>query len=111
MAHYAKVDENNIVQAVIKFDDSVEPGVPQAPVPDGWKWVQTSYNASIRKKFAGIGDTHDENADVFIPSKPYASWVLNEETWLWESPVERPTYDPENLVVWNESNQSWDPVE
>ena len=72
-------------------------------------WKQTSYNNNIRKNHAGIGYTYDEDRDAFIAPKPFASWILNEETCQWEAPVAYP--DDDNRYTWNESNQTWDVVE
>ena len=72
-------------------------------------WKQTSYNNNIRKNHAGIGYTYDEDRDAFIAPKPYASWILNEDTCRWEAPVAYP--DDDNRYTWNESNQTWDLVE
>jgi len=72
-------------------------------------WKQTSYNNNIRKNHAGIGYTYDEDRDAFIAPKPYASWILNEDTCRWEAPVAYP--DDNNRYTWNESNQTWDLVE
>ena len=71
-------------------------------------WKQTSYNNNIRKNHAGIGYTYDEDRDAFIAPKPYASWILNEDTCLWEAPVARPEDD--NRYTWNEATVSWDIV-
>jgi len=109
MAHYAKVDENNIVQEVITFSDDVEPGVPEAPLPEGWRWIQTSFNKKIRKNYAGVGFTYDEERDAFIPQKAHASWTLDEETCDWVSPVARPK--DKRDYIWNDLTQSWDLVE
>tara|TARA_R110002167_G_scaffold152343_6_gene346319 strand:- start:2644 stop:3006 length:363 start_codon:yes stop_codon:yes gene_type:complete len=72
-------------------------------------WKQTSYNNNIRKNHAGIGYTYDEDRDAFIAPKPFASWILNEETCQWKAPVAYP--DDDNRYTWNESNQTWDVVE
>jgi hypothetical protein len=106
MAHYAKLNENNIVQEVIVFDNDIEPGVPQAPLPEDWRWMQTSYNANIRKKFASKGDTYNEELDAFVSPKPANSWTLNTSTCKWEAPVAKPSDDQD--YNWNESTQSWD---
>lgn len=84
----------------------------------GQKCVRTSYNTRggvnvnggnpLRKNFAGIGFTYDENLDAFIPPKPFESWLLNEETCLWESPTPMPTDGA--FYTWNETTQSWDAV-
>jgi hypothetical protein len=82
-------------------------------------WKQTSYNTSanthsnngtpFRKNFAGIGYTYDEDRDAFIPPKTFNSWILNEDTCLWESPIPYP--QDNNRYNWNEQNQSWDLIE
>jgi hypothetical protein len=79
-------------------------------------WKQTSYNTrgginlnggtSLRKNHAGIGYTYDEDRDAFIPPKPYSSWILNEDTCLWEAPVSIP--QDNNIYSWNEQTKSWD---
>jgi len=69
--------------------------------------VRTSYNANMRKNFAGIGFRYDPKLDAFIPPTPYPSWVLDEETCLWVPPVPMPE---DGDYTWNESTQSWDPV-
>jgi hypothetical protein len=63
----------------------------------------------LRKNYAGIGFTYDRNRDAFIPPKPYNSWILNEDTCLWDPPVPYP--NDENNYGWNEQNQSWDQIE
>jgi len=114
MAHYAKVN-NGIVEQVIvaeaEFFDTFKDTSPG-------EWIQTSYNTSggehsdggapLRKNFAGVGFTYDATRDAFIPPQPYPSWVLDEETCLWEAPVARP--DDGNMYQWNEETQSWDEV-
>ena len=80
----------------------------------GGTWVKTSYNAKIRKNYAGIGYTYDKDRDAFIPPKPYASWVLNETTCLWNAPVAMPSDagqgEPPKRYTWNENTTSWDLV-
>jgi len=71
----------------------------------GGNWVQTSYNGRIRKNYAGIGFTYDASRDAFIPPKRYASWVLNEETCLWDPPVACPTDG--KLYSWDEEVTNW----
>jgi len=120
MAHFAKIGLNNKVINVVsvhnnelKDADGVEQevlGIQFLEGVTGWSlWKQTSYNANIRKHFAGIGHTYDEDRDAFIAPKPFNSWTLNEETCLWEAPVAYP--DDENNYNWNETNQNWDIVE
>ena len=69
-------------------------------------WVQTSYNANFRGRFASIGSSYKEDRDVFIGPKPYSSWVLNEGTNEWEPPIPK----PEGNYNWNEETQAWDAV-
>ena len=123
MAHYAVLDENNIVTQVFVGKEEGEMD---------WDWElyygakRTSYNTHggvhsedgtpFRKNYAGIGYTYDEERDAFIPPQPYPSWTLNDDTCLWECPVEQP--DPiENedgtvtFHIWDEDNQEWVAVE
>jgi len=141
MAHYAIIDENNIVVQVIT-------GIDESDNSQDWEQFygnhlnktckRTSYNTiggvhsnggvAFRKNYAGIGFTYDEIRDAFIPPKPFNSWVLNEETCLWESTIERPNdgkpynwnedliqwdlYTPEQPFgswTWNETEWRWDP--
>jgi hypothetical protein len=112
MAHYAFLDENNIVTEVIigvdetEFIEGLDPEIWYGNFR-GQKCVRTSYNSNIRKNYAGIGFTYDENRDAFIPPRPeyYPSWILNEETCLWEPPVPYP--DDENEYEWDEENLNW----
>jgi len=71
----------------------------------GGTWVQTSYNARIRKNYAGINYTYDPIRDAFIAPKPYESWLLDEETCQWKAPVEMPTDD--KMYVWDETSVNW----
>ena len=75
----------------------------------GGTWVQTSYNATIRKNFAGTGFTYDETRDAFIPPKPFESWVLNEETYTWEAP--KPYPEDGKIYTWNEEITNWEEAE
>ena len=106
MAHWAEIDENNIVLRV-NVGDNNEPDEGYQWLLDnlGGTWVKTSYNATIRKNYAGIGYTYDEIRDAFIPPKPFESWVLNENTCNWEAPVEYPTDD--KSYDWDEATLSW----
>ena len=112
MAHFAKLGKGNIVLTVEVVSNDIAT-TEQAGVDflntlyktrDVWK--QTSYNGNIRKNYAGVGDTYDQTRDAFIPPKPFNSWILNEETCLWEAPVALP--DTENRYNWNEETQQWD---
>lgn len=112
MSHFAELDENNIVKQVLVVPNSVEHYGELYLSRDlnlGGRWVQTSYNGSIRKNYAGIGYTYDEVRDAFIPPKPYPSWYLNEDTCLWQAPKQVP--DLENRYIWNEETINWQLVE
>ena len=118
MAHFARIDGNNIVTQVIVVDnkDTADAtgeekehiGAAFCERLFGGTWKQTSYNATFRKNYAGIGYTFDAGRDAFIPPKPYASWVLNETTCQWQAPVAMPTDGA--MYTWNEGTQSWDVV-
>ena len=112
MAHYAKVNSQGIVEQVIVAEqDVIDSGLFGNPTG----WVQTSYNTHggvhanggtpLRKNYAGIGYTYDIIRDAFIPPKPFASWVLNEDTCLWDSPVAMPTDG--KIYSWDESQLNW----
>lgn len=115
MAHFAKLDENNVVTEVIVVsnkDTSDVNGVEKEYIGAafceklfGGTWKQTSYNANFRKHYAGIGYTFDATRNAFIPPKPHASWVLNETSCSWEAPVAMPT-DGQSYS-WNEETLSW----
>jgi hypothetical protein len=114
MAHFAKLDENNIVLQVNvvsnnALDTSNEEASGIAFLTE-WSggysnWKQTSYNGTFRKNFCGIGWHYDSTRDAFIPPKPFDSWTLNETTCLWESPVPYPTDDI--MYQWDESIINW----
>tara|TARA_R110000822_G_scaffold41750_2_gene113624 strand:- start:2907 stop:3254 length:348 start_codon:yes stop_codon:yes gene_type:complete len=109
MANWAEIDKNNFVIQVLVGDNN-EPDEGESFMNSlGGTWIKTSYNAAsngFRKNFAGIGFTYDELRDAFIPPKPFDSWLLNEETCLWNSPIPYPNDD--QMYSWNEENQSWD---
>lgn len=121
MAHFAKLDENNVVTQVVvvsNADTSDVNGVEKEYIGAafceklfGGTWKQTSYNASFRKNYAGIGFTYNSSIDAFVPPKPYNSWVLNNDTAQWEAPVALPedsgTGDPPKIYSWNEETTSW----
>jgi hypothetical protein len=121
MAHFAEIDENNIVLRVLVVDDSQESNGQEflaTTLGLGGTWIKTSYNTSggvhnnggtpLRKNYAGIGYSYDSGRDAFIPPKPYPSWVLNETSCLWEAPVAMPTDGAR--YTWNEETTSWDLV-
>lgn len=119
MAHFAELDENNIVKRVIVVNNQElldKNGKEQEILGQafcmnlfGGRWVQTSYNGNLRKNFAGKGFTYNESLDAFVPPKPYNSWILNEETAQWEAPVAYPT-DDQNYT-WDEDTTSWKVLE
>lgn len=115
MAHFAQINEENIVTQIVVVadkDTSDKDGVENESIGAlfctnlfGGYWKQTSYNGKIRKNYAGIGYKYDENKDAFIPPQPFTSWVLNETTFQWESPI--PCPGSPNNYVWNEETTSW----
>ena len=112
MAHYAFLDENNIVTEVIVGTDETE--LIEGKDPETWYGEfrgqvckRTSYNGNIRKNYAGIGFTYDANLDAFIPPKPFDSWVLEEAIAQWQAPVPM----PEGNYRWDEDSVSWLEVE
>ena len=108
MAHYAFLDENNIVTEVItgRNEDEVVDGISdwEKYYGDfrGQKCVRTSYNNNIRKKFAGIGYYYDEEKDIFISPQPFPSWTLDENS-DWQAPTPK----PDGNFIWDEENQTW----
>ena len=129
MVHYAKLGANNKVIAVhvvadkdCKNADNIEDeevGRQFLERIHNWPlWKKTSYNTAgnthksgdnskaLRGNYAGIGMSYDEDNDIFIPKKPYASWTLNTSTYIWEPPTAKP--DDGKTYVWNESSKSWD---
>ena len=76
----------------------------------GGTWVKTSYNATIRKNYAGVGYSYDTGRNAFIPPKPYESWLLNEETCQWDAPKPRPDSIDGEMWIWNETNLEWEIV-
>lgn len=125
MAHFAQINENNIVTQVIVVSDGdtsdangnevEEIGIAfcKQLIGADTNWKQTSYSGRIRVRYAGIGYTYNEELDAFIPPKPFASWVLNEETADWESPVgPAPALIEEEIEAgssyrWNEESGAW----
>ena len=106
MSNFAKLDNNNIVtQVIVAEQDFIHSGM----VGDSFRWVQTSYNNNFRKNYAGVGYAYDRIRDAFIPPKTYPSWILNEDTCLWDAPVDMP--DDDNKYTWNEETTNWDLIE
>ena len=129
MAYFSKIGLNSKVIEVLSVDNSVlldangneseKNGIDFLNILTGWAiWKQTSYNirggihklggTPFRKNYGGVGYTYDEDRDAFIPPKPFDSWILNEDTCIWQAPVALP--DTENRYTWNEQNQTWDLV-
>ena len=102
MAHYAMLDENNVVTQVIVGKNEGEDGIDWEQYYGG---KQTSYNGKIRKNYAGIGYKYDVQRDAFIPPQPFPSWVLNENTCLWNAPTPMPTDG--QRYQWDETTTSW----
>ena len=118
MAHFAQIDETNTVTRVIVAEqDFINSGAVGNPA----LWIQTSYNTrggvhygqdgqpdggvALRANYAGIGYSYDYINDVFIPPKPFSSWVLNNSTWTWDPPTPRPSMDVD--YRWDEATKSW----
>jgi len=123
MAHFAKVNNGIVEQVIVAEPEFFDTFVDSSP----GQWIQTSYNTrggvhydpatgepsadqskALRKNYAGIGYSYDATRDAFIPPKPYASWLLNDSTCLWDAPVAMPTDG--GRYAWNESTQTWDVV-
>ena len=121
MAHFAEIDSNNVVLRVIVVDnkDTSTPdgtevesiGVAFCQRLFGGNWLKTSYNGNIRKNYAGIGYTYNAGLDAFVPPKPFASWILNNDTALWDAPTSMPsdagTGEPPKRYTWDEATTSW----
>lgn len=108
MSHFAKVENGVVTQVIVAEQDVIDSGL------FGTGWVQTSYNTiggqhpegrPLRKNYAGVGFTYDAERDAFIPPKPFASWLLNEDTCLWGAPVAYPIDG--KFYEWSESSQQW----
>jgi hypothetical protein len=117
MAHFAQLDENNVVTQVIVVAneelllDGVEnedKGIVfcKSLLGENTRWVQTSYNATIRKNYAGIGFTYDPVADHFFAPQPYPSWALDADA-QWQAPTAMPVEEGK-FFTWNEETLSWD---
>jgi len=117
MAHFAKLDKDNVVIEIHVVNniemlaaDGSESEVMGIAFLIRWSggysnWKQTSYNGKIRKHYAGIGYTYDATRDAFIPPQPFPSWVLNEDTCLWDAPTPMPTDG--QRYYWDEPTTSW----
>jgi hypothetical protein len=118
MAHFARLDENNIVIRVHRLNNDVLMKDGKENEQQGAeflqnlhkttdKFIQTSYNGNFRKNYTGKGDTYDQTRDAFISPNIFPSWVLNEDTCRWESPVPYPDSDDEKIYRWDEDTTSW----
>ncbi len=111
MSHFAKVNNGVVVQVIVAEPEFFDTFVDTSP----GEWIQTSYNTyggahrlggtPLRKNYAGVGFTYDAQRDAFIPPKPFPSWVLDEETCLWNAPVTRPTDGKD--YQWDEQTTNW----
>jgi len=122
MAYFAKLGTGNIIEQVISINNSVitdSNGIEQEQLGVDFinklyntrdVWKQTSYNRTFRKNYAGIGMTYDEDRDAFIAPKPFNSWILNEDTCRWETPIDMPstTLEENQYYSWNESIINWE---
>ena len=116
MAHFAKLDENNIVlEVIVVNNDALDPSneeISGIEFLTEWSgghsnWKQTSYNGNIRANFASIGYTYDSDFNVFISPRPYLSWKLNYTTCQWEAPVVKPEDIEGYIWRWSEINKEW----
>ena len=120
MAHFAEIDENNIVTRVLVVDNDQEDRGQEFLATDlglGGTWIKTSYNTiagahsnggtPLRKNYAGIGYTYDSVRDAFYAPKPFASWTLDEETCTWNAPTPMPVEEGK-FFTWNEETTSWE---
>lgn len=113
MAHFAKVQNGIVTQVIVAEPEFFNTFVDTSP----GEWIQTSYNTHggqhpegrpLRKNFAGVGYSYDKTRDAFIPPQPYASWILNEDTCLWDPPVPYPIDG--KYYQWDEETTSWTEV-
>lgn len=111
MSHFAQINsDHTVIQVIVAEQDVIDLGLFGDPAA----WIQTSYRTHggqhpegrpLRKNYASVGYMYDSDRDAFIPPKPYASWILNEETCLWQAPIARP--QDNNSYVWSEDLQQW----
>ena len=114
MSHFAKVVDGKVTQVIVAEPEFFQTFVDSSP----GEWLQTSYNTyggqhrnggtPLRKNYAGVGYSYDRTKDAFIPPKPFASWVLNDDTCLWSAPTPMPTDD--KVYEWDETTTSWKEV-
>ena len=111
MSHFAKVVDGKVTQVIVAEPEFFQTFVDSSP----GEWIQTSYNTHggvhatggtpLRKNYAGIGFTYDRTKDAFIPPQPFASWVLDDNTCLWNAPVAMPTDG--KVYNWDEATTAW----
>ena len=111
MSHFAKVVDGKVSQVIVAEAEFFQTFVDSSP----GEWIQTSYNTHggvhtnggtpLRKNYAGIGFTYDRTKDAFIPPQPFASWVLDEQSCLWNAPVAMPTDG--KAYAWDETTKTW----
>jgi len=109
MAHFAKLNSENVVDQVVVVHNNDAPDEATGiaflnSLFGNATWVQTSYNGNIRKNYAGVGYVYDSQRDAFIPPQPFPSWVINEESCQWEAPTPMPT---DGIYHWDEATTSW----
>ena len=116
MAHFAQLNDSNIViQVIVVHNNELMLDGQETEIKgiifckslygENTRWKQTSYNLNFRKNFAAPGYTYDESRDAFVPPKFFASWILNETTCQWEAPVPYP--NDGNIYIWDEDTQLW----
>ena len=101
MSHFAQIKDGIVQRVIVAEQDFIDSGA----VGDPASWIQTSYNGTIRKNFAGIGYVYDKSRDAFIPPQPFFSWSLNENTCRWKPPVKMPTDG--KMYAWDEKTKNW----
>lgn len=111
MAHFAKVSDGIVTQVIVAEPEFFETFIDSSP----GEWIQTSYNTHggqhpnntpLRKNYAGVGFTYDRTRDAFIPPKPFPSWLLNDDTCLWDAPVPMPVTEGK-FYIWDEATVNW----
>ena len=117
MSHFAKVENGLVTQVIVAEQDVIDTGMFGDPT----SWIKTSYNTQggehklggepLRKNYAGKGYTYDSDRDAFYAPSPYPSWVLNEDTCLWEAPVAQPDPIEGFFYTWDEETVSWKSIE
>jgi hypothetical protein len=112
MTHFARVQDGTVTEVIVIEQDMIDTGLWGPPQ----EWIQTSYNTHagvhtqggtpLRKNYAGIGYSYDDELDAFVPPKPFNSWILNEDTCQWKAPIDYP--NDGNAYIWNEDVQQWE---